>query len=145
MELLHQLNASGMQIVAGRIIDIGKDGKLQVKADNTGAKITCDFLRTSAGPLPQLYLGTPVLCIVHEHKGYVLGVVQPYVSAQDERPEQNQAPQELNLRAEQSIELTCGQSSLSMDKEGKIVLRGADITTRAHGANKIKGASVRLN
>jgi hypothetical protein len=72
-------------------------------------------------------------------------VVQPYVSAQDERPEQNQAPQELNLRAEQSIELTCGQSSLSMDKEGKIVLRGADITMRAYGANKIKGATIRLN
>ena len=145
MELFNQLTAGGMHLVQGRIVNIGKEGKLRVKTEGTGARILCDFLQTSAGPLPILYLGTPVLCIVHESKGYVLGVIKPYIAGDDQQEEQKQDPTQLKLEAAESIELTCGQSTLSMEKNGKIVLRGADITTRAFGANKIKGASVRIN
>ncbi len=148
MELLNQMMANGMQIVQARIINIGNDGKLLVKTDSHGTKISCDFLRTSAGPLPQLYLGTPVLCIVDENKGYILGVIQPYLAPDgqdDQKDEKKIDPKQLNLKAVESIELTCGESMLSMDKNGKIVLRGADITTRSSGPNKIKGATIRLN
>ncbi len=147
MELLNQMMANGMQIVQARIINIGKDGKLLVKTDSHGTKISCDFLRTSAGPLPRLYLGTPVLCIADENKGYVLGVIQPYLVSndQDDQKDEKKDPTQLNLKAIESIELTCGESMLSMDQNGKIVLRGADITTRASGSNKIKGATIRLN
>ncbi len=148
MEFLNQMIANGMQIVQARIINIGNDGKLLVKTDSHGMKIACDFLKTSAGPLPRLYLGTPVLCIADENKGYVLGVIQPYLAPKDQddqKDEKKQDPAELNLKAKNSIELTCGESTLSMNKNGKIVLRGTDITTRAYGPNKIKGASVLLN
>jgi hypothetical protein len=146
MELFNQLTAGSMHLVQGRIVNIGKEGKLRVKTDETGARILCDFLQTSAGPLPVLYLGTPVLCIVHESKGYVLGVIKPYIAGDDDQQEeQKQDPRQFKVEAAESIELTCGQSTLSMDKNGKIVLRGADITTRAFGANKIKGSSVRIN
>ncbi len=148
MELFNQMFANGMQIVKARIINIGKDGKLLVKCDSTGMKISCDFLRTSAGLLPRLYLGTPVLCIADENKGYVLDVIQPYLAPDDQddqKDEKKQDPTELNLKAKESIELTCGESTLSMTKNGKIVLRGANITTRASEGSKIKGASVLLN
>ena len=78
-------------------------------------------------------------------KGYVLGVIQPYLAQDEHKDENKQEPTELNLKARESIELTCGESMLSMDKNGKIVLRGTDITTRASGANKVKGATIRLN
>jgi hypothetical protein len=142
MELLNQINFKGMEIFQGRIINIGEDGKLSVKSDLGGLKITCDFLRTSAGPLPKLYLGTPVLCIASESTGYVLGVIQPYLP---EKAEEKEEPARLTLKATDSIELTCGESVLSMKEDGKIVLRGKDITTRASGSNKIKGSSVHIN
>lgn len=130
-----------MEIIPGRIINIGEDGKLLVKTDSGGMMITCDFLRTSAAPLPQLYLGTPVLCVADEIRGYVLGIIQPYLP----QSEKKEDPVELNLEATDSIELTCGESVLAMSKNGKIVLRGTDITTRASGQNKIKGSTVSIN
>ncbi len=141
MELLNQLTAGGMEIVPGRIINIGEDGKLLVKTDSGGMKIACDFLRTSAAPLPHLYLGTPVLCVADGSRGYVLGIIQPYLPESEEKKE----AVELNLAATDSIELTCGDSMLSMGKNGKIVLRGSNITTRASGQNKIKGSTVSIN
>lgn len=148
MELLNHMMANGMQIVQARIINIGQDGRLEVKSDVNGAKIACEFVRTTAGPLPRLYLGTPVICIADQNKGYVLGVIQPYFvpdDQNDQKEDKKKVPAELSLKALDSIELTCGESLLSMDKNGKIVLRGADITTRSSGPNKIKGATIRLN
>ncbi|MBI9092144.1 MAG: hypothetical protein JEZ12_23270 [Desulfobacterium sp.] len=141
MEVLSQMTAGGMAIIRGRIINMGKDGTLTVKPDAGGVTILCDFLRTSAGPLPRLYLGTPVLCVAAGTRGYVLGVIQPYLPQSEEKED----PPELTLKAKDSIELTCGESVLSMDKNGKIVLRGENITTRASGQNKIKGAGVQIN
>ncbi len=141
MEVLNQMTAKGMEIIRGRIVNMGKDGKLTVKPDAGGMTIVCDFLRTSAGPLPRLFLGTPVLCAAHGTRGYVLGVVQPYLPQCEEKED----PTELILKAKDSIELTCGESVLSMDKNGKIVLRGASITTRASGQNKIKGTTISIN
>lgn len=141
MELLKQLVAKDMEMVQGRIMNIGEDGKLLVKTDSGGTKIICDFLRTSAGLLPPLFLGTPVLCIADHARGYVLGVVQPYHAHEPEKAN----PPSLKLHAEDRIELTCGESKLSMNKEGNIVLRGANITTRASARNKIKGATVSIN
>jgi hypothetical protein len=37
------------------------------------------------------------------------------------------------------------KSTLLMKKDGKVVVKGANVTTRASEANKIKGASVQLN
>ncbi len=142
MELFNQMIA-GAEIVRGRIINIGDDGKLTVKTDAGGMKIACDFLRTNAGPLPELYLGTPVLCIAGDTGGYVLGVIQPFIVRDEDGKKAD--PAELNLKAKDSIELTCGESTLSMSKNGKIVLRGSDITSRSSGPNKIKGASVNIN
>jgi hypothetical protein len=141
MEPLKVLIEKGMQVIRGRIVNIGEDGKLQVRLDSGGQRITCDFLQTSHGPLPRLYLGTQVVCLADDDHGYVLGVVVPYRLP----PEQTQAPRELTFRASENIELTCGESHLSMSRDGKIVLRGANITTRASEQNKIKGATISLN
>lgn len=70
MELLKQMAAVGAEIVRGRIVNIGEDGKLLVRTDD-GMRIACDFLRTNSGPLPRFHIGTPVLCLADETSGYV--------------------------------------------------------------------------
>ena len=49
------------------------------------------------------------------------------------------------IHADQELLLRCGQSSLSLDKNGRIILRGVDLVSRAAETNKIKGASVHIN
>lgn len=47
--------------------------------------------------------------------------------------------------AKEEIELRCGKSSVILKKNGKIVLKGVDVVSRASRTNKIKGASVKIN
>lgn len=43
------------------------------------------------------------------------------------------------------ILLECGASSILLRKDGKIILKGAQIVSRASGRHKIRGASVQIN
>jgi hypothetical protein len=47
--------------------------------------------------------------------------------------------------AKEEIVLRCGKSSVTLKKDGKIVILGAELVSRASGANKIKGATVKIN
>jgi len=55
------------------------------------------------------------------------------------------APKSLRLAAEQEIALSCGKSSLTMHRDGRIVLRGVELVSRAQRNNKIQGGAVLLN
>ncbi|MCC6418741.1 MAG: hypothetical protein IT429_10940, partial [Gemmataceae bacterium] len=47
--------------------------------------------------------------------------------------------------AKEEIVLRCGKSSITLRKDGKVVVLGAEVVSRASGTNKIKGAAVRIN
>jgi len=49
------------------------------------------------------------------------------------------------LEADKEIVLRCGRSSITLGANGKIVVKGKDLVSRASAANKIKGASVNIN
>jgi hypothetical protein len=49
------------------------------------------------------------------------------------------------LTGTEEIELRCGEASISLKKDGKLVIRGAYVETRAKGTNRIKGGSVQIN
>jgi hypothetical protein len=51
----------------------------------------------------------------------------------------------MTFSAEKEIELRCGKSSLIMKKDGRIVIKGIQLVSRASNVNKIKGAAVRIN
>lgn len=133
-------NMAGMQIVRGRISAISPDGKIFVENEIDRSCLACDFLRTSAAPLPILTQGDLVLYIFDEtlDRGYVLGLIQRYI------PEE-EVPHHLKFYAKAKIELRCGKSSLTMDREGKVIIKGAQLVSRASGVNKIKGAAVKIN
>ncbi|MFO0648415.1 MAG: hypothetical protein U0326_19400 [Polyangiales bacterium] len=47
--------------------------------------------------------------------------------------------------AEDEIALTCGEASLVLRRNGRVVLRGVQVETRAKGLNRIKGGTVAIN
>jgi hypothetical protein len=49
------------------------------------------------------------------------------------------------LRGDREIVLECGLSSLVLQRDGKIVLKGVEIVSRASGNHKIRGATVKIN
>ena len=51
----------------------------------------------------------------------------------------------LELTAERQITLKCGKASITLTADGKVLIRGAYISSRSSGAQRIKGGSVHLN
>ena len=49
------------------------------------------------------------------------------------------------LQAEDEIVLRCGEASITLQRNGRIVVRGAYVETRSKGINRIKGGVVRIN
>jgi hypothetical protein len=51
----------------------------------------------------------------------------------------------MRFDAKEEITLRCGKSSIILKKDGKVVIRGVEITNRAEGTNRLRGGSVKIN
>jgi len=51
----------------------------------------------------------------------------------------------VELVALEQLTMRCGKSSITLDKNGHVEIRGIQILTRATGQNRIKGSSISLN
>ncbi|MGC8115159.1 DUF6484 domain-containing protein [Metapseudomonas otitidis] len=67
-------------------------------------------------------------------------------------PEARQAPavahidgERLEFSAEREIILRCGKASITLTREGKVLIKGAYLSSRSSGVNRIKGGSVQIN
>jgi hypothetical protein len=49
------------------------------------------------------------------------------------------------LTGDQEVTLRCGEASVTLRRDGKILLRGSYVETYARGVNRIKGAQVKIN
>jgi len=84
----------------------------------------------------------------------ILGLIQK--TGEQEQPAPQELPEDpivnvkidgdrLTLSAEREIVLQCGKSSITLTREGKVILKGAYLSTHATGVNRIKGGSVLIN
>ena len=51
----------------------------------------------------------------------------------------------VELIAEREITLRCGNASITLTRAGKVLIRGAYVSTHSSGVNRIKGGSVQIN
>jgi hypothetical protein len=70
----------------------------------------------------------------------VLGVVRPAEPVEVVVDGEN-----LTLSAHQSITLKCGKASITLNRDGKVIIRGAHVVSHASGVNRIRGGSIDLN
>ena len=49
------------------------------------------------------------------------------------------------LEGKREIVLKCGEASITLRSDGRMMLRGAYVETYAKGVNRIKGGSVKIN
>ena len=98
-------------------------------------------------------VGSPVVILYeggNPHLPIVVGVIQSSPIA-NEQPLPSQAiavradDERYELTAEREIVLRCGDSSITLTRAGKVIIRGNYILSRSTGYNKIKGAAVDIN
>lgn len=51
----------------------------------------------------------------------------------------------LEFSAEREIVLRCGKASITLTREGKVLIRGAYLSSRSSGVNRLRGGSVQIN
>jgi hypothetical protein len=49
------------------------------------------------------------------------------------------------IEAEDEIELRCGEATLTLRRNGRVVIRGVYVETRARGVNRVRGGVVQIN
>lgn len=152
-ELLNKVLLNSLKIRKGNILSISSEGEIKVINDEDELPILCEFLRTSAGPIPELKPGANVLYVIDELtlQGYVLGIIQKYVRQDHIIPDNGKLyePEKkymrIKLNAKERVEICCGKSSITMTEDGNVYIKGNKITSRAREANKIKGGTVQIN
>ena len=79
-------------------------------------------------------------------------VAQPVITGLFVDPSTSPRAREVKLNAESlqfaaasKITLTCGKASITLSRDGKIVVQGARLLSRASGVNRIRGGTITLN
>ncbi len=143
----------------GTLLGERADGRLRVRIDDGRAVREIDAL--TAAPVEAKDVGCSVVVALvegGEAVPIVLGVVRNSASpvarsapvaveasSEEREPTVSLDGERLVLSAEREIVLRCGKASLTLTKEGKVVLRGAYLLSRSSGVHKIKGGSVQIN
>ncbi len=70
-------------------------------------------------------------------------IVEPIAPA--DRTEVIRDGETVKVRADDRLELRCGKSTIIMEKDGHITIRGTYVVSHASAANRIRGGSVNLN
>ena len=127
----------------GRIVSITREGEALV--DYPGNQIGPIHARLA---VPDSFdkPGQSVLLIFENQDPtlpIIAGVIRDKVSDSGLMPTRDK--DELVLRADKELTLVCGKSSVTLVNDGRIIVKGAEIMSRASGTNKIRGASVKIN
>jgi hypothetical protein len=136
------VQTSRQPVQEGCVIGVDDDGH-RVALHDGGEVIVCDVLITAGRQRPDVRAGDIVLVAGADggDRGYILGIVRLADDDEGSPP----IPAALTLTAGESLTLECGDARLTMRRDGQIVVRGTEITSRARGVHKIKGAAVRIN
>lgn len=125
-------------IVSGRLQAVETDGALRVECPD-GLVRTCAWLENNGTVGVQLAPGDMVLVLIGEDgktPHVVMGRVGPYGSSRNAH---------LRVEAAQSMTLACGESSIDLRADGKVVIRGDDVLVHAKGSQRIRAGTVSIN
>ncbi len=75
----------------------------------------------------------------------LLGLVQNPEAASRPETEAFVDGERVVIEGEREVSLRCGKASITLRRDGKVVIKGTHLISRSSGSNKIKGASISLN
>jgi len=132
-----------------QVLAIRKSGSVLVVCELQGPReLLCDVLQSSEGSGLCLAVGDSVLVWLPEdegERGVVLGRIGPGRAPAAEPEEAQETPEELVIEAKENLTFKCGEGSITLRKDGKILIKGKDLVSRAQRMNRIKGGAVAIN
>jgi hypothetical protein len=133
-----ELATASRQLARG-IVEAVLDTEVMVALEDD-RKLLCDILQASEVAPLVLVEGDPVLLWTapEPERGVVLGRI---LSPSHPRPKVD----ELVIKAHKNLTIECGEGSITLRGDGKILIKGKDLVSRAQRMNRIKGGSVALN
>ena len=150
---------AGIQI--GEIVEIDSEGRAHVRfPESAGAVVVARSVLDAAASAghPEPLVGASVLLVLENGDAslpIVVGVIRAALRPEAALPEfkldvgTNRDVlvdgHRLVFDAKQEILLRCGKSTILLQRDGKVLIRGAHLVSRSSGPNKIKGGSISLN
>jgi hypothetical protein len=131
--------AAGLATHTGALVSVREDGWLVVQLDDAN-QLACLWLDTgSLGPRP-LQAGDVVLVLVPPsgRPPVVLGRIGAYQPTPQPQPT-------VTIEATESLTLKCGEASVDLRADGKVMVRGEDVLLRAKGTQRIRAGNVAIN
>lgn len=142
-----------LSVRQGKVAALNDEGEILIETEDLDYPVPCFIIRTTEAAFPRLTAGDPVLFVVDamNKRGFILGRIEPYTLQIAKENGKNKLQflqandKKVCLEATEEISIKCGSGSISMNKQGRIVIKGTSIVSRSSGPNKIKGATVNIN
>ena len=156
--------ADSTAVCLGRIVSVDERGSIEVEFPGSGGPRTARLLMPAAEgtAVPALQTGQQVL-LAFENGDPSLPIVLGFLHAQSV-PDSSQPGEiaessavaasiieadvdgkRLRIVAQDEIVLQCGSASITLRRNGRVVIRGTYVETCSDGTNRIKGGQVRIN
>jgi hypothetical protein len=132
------------EVALGRIVALEPSGLPMVTIDGDPST---EAVRAGATvPVSERHVGSAVTLILPSNGSapIVNGIVRTKAAGAD-GVQVVLDGERLLLEAEREIVLQCGKASITLTREGKVVIRGADLLEASTGRHRIKGGTVEIN
>jgi hypothetical protein len=139
------------EVVIGRIVDSGSDGEPIVDFPENPAGKPVPAVATARYDLESVGREVALMFISGDSsRPLAIGVVtnpgrNDAVDASEAAVEPDEPPERLTFAASREIILQCGRASIVLSRAGKVLIRGAYLSLRSSGMQRITGASVHIN
>ena len=130
--------APGAGLTRVTLRDITPDGRLQVEAPSGGLHC-CDVLDECAQAALTWRAGDQLLALLPS------GLVPGCVVGRIGRARRATPPAVMVVEATESLSLKCGEASVDLRADGKVMVKGDDVLIRAKGTQRIRAGNVAIN
>lgn len=138
------------------IVSLTPDGTPQVHLDDDGPAVPARLaVRTTRTRIEQAIVARHQVVVVFEGGDRAKPLIVGFIEALD-RPQPDVPPgspvieadvdgRRVRVTAQDEIVLECGSASVTLRRNGRVVIRGTYVETRSDGTNRIKGGQVQIN
>lgn len=136
-------------VTTGTLIGFDVDGVALVDLP-TGSDV-CPQRARSCVDLTRAHSGKEVVLVFEDgdrQRALIIGIVRGHVTrpvVTDDAASVSFDSDHLMLMGSESVTLRCGAASITLQADGRITIRGAELESRASGLHRIQGGSVRIN
>jgi hypothetical protein len=142
-----QTSAGPAEVVIGRVVGIAEDGAplVDFPANPTGAPVPA--LATARYDLVPADAPVALIFVAGDRaRPMAIGLIAQHVEKPaDTDPVVPRQDERLTLTAAREIVLQCGRASIVLTRAGKVLVRGAYVSLRSSGMQRLTGASVHIN